>query len=396
MHTNTKAAKIWQLTFSVSLLFLFFGCEEPGTIGGEFVDPIEIAIDTLFVTDLTTETIDPYLGKLTLSAVGSFNDSEFGQATAFSFVKPEISRISEDDTLRSTFNFFLNLNMDFNDAFGDTSTDNSYSIYRVINPWRGSTFRKSETITYSTAEVIGSFDDSMIDSLGFVETRLTGTWKDDYIRIFNLPDSIREDEYRETDFGLAIVHNGVSNKISVINNTQSQLTVIGADTTYQSFLDWGYDIDQAIPSSSGSTVALPSTYDNFLSFNLAELADQVSSQDFIRAELVFNEDTLALSSSLSDSEIRSSYLGLALINDQVDDLGYQFVIGAFNANAVNEDGAFVFNMTTLINNYFFSDTSLDKVYVYLFSNQGALSYTSLFNESSSPDLAPKLIIYSAN
>ncbi len=395
MRTNTKAARFWQLAFSVSLLIFFFGCEDPGTIGGDFVEPTEIEIDTIRITNITTETIDPYLGRLTLSAVGSFNDSKFGAATAFSFIKPEISRISDEDTLRSTFNFFLRLNMLPDEAYGDTSTTNSYSIYRVTSPWRGVNFRKSESVTYSNAELIGSFDDSMIDSLGFVETRLSGSWEDDYIRIFNLPDSLRDEEYRETEFGLAIVHDGASNKIAAFNNTQSQLRIIGADTTNQSFLDWGYDIDQTVDPGPGGTVDLPSTYDNLLSFNLADLADQVSSQDFIRAELVFTEDTLSLQNSLSNVEVRPSYLGLALISEDVEDLAYEFVIGGFNSNAFNDEGKFIFNVTSLVTNYFFSDTSLDKVYVYLFSNQGSLNYTSLYDETSSADRAPKLIIYSA-
>lgn len=395
MRTNTKAARFWQLAFSVSLLIFFYSCEDPGTIGGDFVEPTEIEIDTILVTDLNVETLDPYLGRLTLSSVGSFNDSKFGTATAVSFFKPSISRISEDDTLRSTFNFFLRLNMLPVEAYGDTSTTNSYSIYRVTSPWRGVSFRKSESISYSDAELIGSFDDTMIDSLGFIETRLSGSWEDDYIRIFNLPDDIRDDEYREAEFGLAIVHNGASNKIATFNSTESQLTIIGADTTSQSFLDWGYDIEQTVDPGSGGTVDLPSTYDNLLSFNLTELADQISSQNFIRAELVFDEDTLALQSSLSDTEVRPPYLGLGLVSDDVEDLAYEFVIGGFNSNAINDEGRFIFNVTSLITNYFFSDTSLDKVYVYLYSNQGGLNYTSLYDETSSIERAPKLVIYSA-
>ncbi len=395
MRTNTKAARFWQLAFSVSLLVFFYSCEDPGTIGGGFVEPTEIQVDSILVTGITSETIDPYLGQLTLSAVGSFNDSKFGSATAYSFFKPAITRLSDEDTLRSTFNFFLRINMLPDEAYGDTSTTNTYSIYRITSPWRGVTFRKSEAISYSNSELIGTFDDTMIDSLGFVETSLGGSWEDDYIRIYNLPDSIRDEEYRETEFGLAIVQNGPSNKIAAFNNTQSQLTIIGADTTAQSFLDWGYDIDQTIPPAPNGTVNLPSTYDNVLSFNLVDLADQISSQDFIRAELVFEEDTLALQTSLTDTEVRPSYLGLALVNDAVDDLAYEFVIGGFNSSAVNDEGKFIFNVTSLINNYFFSDTSLDKVYVYLFSNQGSLTYSSLLDDTSPVERAPKLIIYSA-
>lgn len=396
MHIKNKAAILWRLTFSITLLSLFVACEDPGSVGGDFVEKSEISIDTIIVANLIESNEDAYLGRLSRSASGRFVDDTFGEIEAISFFKPSISRSSDTTIFDNSTELNLRLQILENEFYGDTTSVSSYNIYRVSSFWRGSAFTNSDDITYDAGELIGQFTDAEIDTNGFVFVPLTGTWKDDYINYFNMPDETRDEAYKEGDYGLAIVPDVGNSKIVYNSYGLSNVTAYAQDTTSHIILDWATDIDLNNAVVNPDRVVLSSLFDTIYKINLSDLADQIPNSNFVRAELIFKEDTLAITSTLEEHEVRSDILGLGLTLGPVDDVPYEIGFGALDISATLEDDLYRFTLTTLLNNYFFGDLEISEVYIFMSVSQGNIGYSSLYSDDADPDDAPKLIIYSLN
>lgn len=394
MHIKTKAATFWQLAFSIILLSTFIGCQDPGTLGGGFIDKTDIDVDTLLITNLTTINQDAYLGRLGRSAIGRYDDDLFGSIESVSFFKPSIFRSVDTVVFDANTVFKLQLLLQEGEVYGDTTQTGNYSIYRINSLWRGSAFRNSMSINYDEAEVIGQFTDADVDTNGVVEVELTGSWKDDYISFFNEPDSTRDNLYKENDFGLAIVPDAANNKIVYANYTLSNVEAFAEDTTSHFILDWGYDLDRTGITTNPERIRLQTTFNNILKLDLSSLGDEVSNINFVRAELVFNRDTLQLQNTLQQNEVRSPSLGLGMSLGPLDNVAYEVAFGTIDLSAAaRNDGTYRYNITNLLNSYIHSDLSIDDLYIYLSANQGTLAYTSLYNVGTDPELAPRVILY---
>lgn len=394
MHIKTKAATFWQLTFSVIILSTFFACQDPGTIGGGFVEKTDIDIDTLLVTNITTSNQNAYLGRLGRSATGIYQDDLFGNINAVSFFKPSIFRSADTVAFDENTIFTLRLQLFENEVYGDTTQSGLYTIHRVSSLWRGSSFRNDMDINFNGSEIIAQFSDADADTNGIVEVELSGTWKTDYISFFNEADSVREEGYRENEFGLAIVPDVSNNKIVYTNYTQSNIRAIAQDTTSHFILDWGFDVDRTGELNNADRVNLHSTYNTALRINLTSIGDEVSEINFVRAELVFNTDTLTLKNTLAANEVRTNALGLGLTIGPLNDEAYELGFGTIDLSAVAKtDGTYRFNITNILNDYIHGDRSINDLYIHLSASQGALAYTSLFNVNADPENAPRVIIY---
>lgn len=391
MHINKKAAKIWQLAFSITFVSLLVACEDPGSIGSDFIEKSELKIDTLYLSSFAEQALDPYLGRLSRSSIGNFSDPLFGDFETISFFKPPISR--PDDSFEVDRNNPLLLKLRLHDevVYGDTSTVNSYSIYRINNLWRGSNFRKSESINYGS-ELIGSFTDNSFDSSGFANVTLDGSWKQDYINYYNLGDSVREQTYRNNEFGLAIVPNANSEKIIHTNFSLSSFIIVDADTSIYPILDWATDIERTVAISDPDRIILQNAPDNYLTINFSEVADNIESKNFVRADLVFNVDTTAINNSIGNS-LRASNLGLGLIVGPSDDIAYELGFGGVDIASAINDGEYRLNITTLLNNYLYAGASIEEVYLYLVATEGVLTHTSLFSTNTGLGNAPRVIVY---
>ncbi len=394
MHIKTKAATFWQLAFSIIILSTFIGCQDPGTLGGGFIDKTDIDIDTLLITNLTTINQDAYLGRLGRSAIGGYDDDLFGNIESVSFFKPSIFRPADTVVFDASTIFKLQLQLQEGEEYGDTTQTGNYSIYRVNSLWRGSAFRNSMSINYDEAEAIGQFSDADVDTNGVIEVELSGSWKDDYISFFNEADSIREDLYKRNDFGLAVVPDAGNNKVIYANYTLSNVEAVAEDTTTHFILDWGYDLNRTGATIDPDRIMLQTTFNNILSLDLSSLADEVSDINFIRAELVFNRDTLNLSNTLQQDEVRSPSLGLGMSIGPLDDVAYEIAFGTIDLSAAaRDDGTYRYNITNILNSYIHGDLSINDLYLYLSANQGTLAYTSLYNVGTDPELAPRVILY---
>tara|TARA_R110000868_G_scaffold408293_5_gene691006 strand:- start:36553 stop:37752 length:1200 start_codon:yes stop_codon:yes gene_type:complete len=393
MHIKTKAATLWRLAFSISFISIFIACQDPGSLGGGFIEKSEINIDTIQVTTLNASSQNAYLGRLSRSATGRFQDDLVGDIEAISFFKPSIQRSSDTLLFDSNTNLSLRLQVVENVVYGDTTTTGNYSIYRVNSLWRGSAFRNSMDITVDEGELIGQFSDASLDSNGIVQLELSGSWKDDYINFFNMPDETRDAAYKAGDYGLAVVPDAGNSKVVYISYALSNLTAFGSDTTSRTILDWGVDLERSGALNSPGRIILDSTFDTVFRVNLAEVADQIGNRNFARAELELKIDTLALKNSLDVNEIRTSPLGLGLKLGPFDDVEYELGFSSSDLTTVNFEGSYRFTVTTLLNNYLFGEAPISDVYLYLSATSGNLAYTSIFAGDTNQDNNPKLIIY---
>ncbi len=394
MHIKNRAAILWRLTFSITFLSIFAACEDPGSVGGGFIEKSEIKIDTILISTIISSNQDAYLGRLSRSATGRFQDDLVGEIEAISFFKPSIQRSSDTLVFDENTKLSLRLQVIQDEVYGDSSTTGTYSIFRVNSLWRGSAFRNSMDISINEGELIGQFSDAELDTNGIVYVELSGSWKDDYINYFNMPDETRNDAYKAGDYGLAVVPDAGNAKIVYANYTISNLTAFDSDTTSRFILDWGVDLTRTGEVQNADRIILQSTFDTVLRFNLAEIADQMVNKNFVRAELIFKEDTLALSSTLNSGEVRSRALGLALKLGPLNDTAYELAFESPDFSAVSSDGFYRFSLTTLLNSYLYGSAPISDVYLYLSSSSGSLGYTSLFSGSSNPEEnGPKLVIY---
>lgn len=397
MHSIQKAALIRRLAFSLTILSLFVACEDPGSVGGEFVDQAEVLVDTMLINTLTLSTENPYLGRQTLSPIGEFDDQVFGVVQAQSYFKPEIDYFSAtDSTINIASNLTMRLRVSEDDVYGNTESTATYSVYRVNELWRGSTYTKGDTLT-TGAEVVGSFSDADIDSAGFIDFEMGGSWKQDYVDFFNVKgDDLRQDSYRDNDFGLAIIPDVGTEKVNYINFGLSSLMIITGDTSSVDMVDWTSDITRSGEVDEVDRIKVHSTYDRYMTLNLKEIIEAAATDNFVRVELILVQDTLALSNGLGPTEERSIAPSFRLVQgplDGSDDRAYEF---SFSDDAISGfyiDGEYRFNISTLVNDDAYSDSPIEEVYIFPYSSNGVLEYSSIFSPGVSTPLAPKIIIY---
>jgi hypothetical protein len=394
MHIKTKAATLWRLAFSITLLSIMVACDNPASIGGELVDKSEVTIDTILVDNLVPSTLDPYLGQLTRSASGHFEDDLFGTVDAFSFLKVPLTSVSDSLVMDDSTDIQLELQIFPNQIYGDTLGTSDYYIYRVTNSWRGATFRRSETISYNDAELIGEFSDADADSNNIILVDLEGSWRTDYINYANSFAEDRKDVYNASEYGLAIVPSSENQKINYFSLGNSDLLITQDSTEYDlSVFDWGYDLEQTDVDLGPDNIMLPSTYDQYYTFDLSEIADRFTSRNIVKAELIFTEDSLAMQNSLNPNEVRTSSYELGIRVGPVEDIAFEIGFGGLSLAGIRNNHKFVFNMTSAFNNYFYADAKVNELYLYLVDSQGLLSYSSLFTPNTEANTAPKVVIY---
>ncbi len=401
MHKHTKAVRIGRLIFSIVVLVAFVSCKESGTVGAGFVGESDIIVDTIGVSELPQTTADAFTGKLTYSPVGQFSDPLFGDIEAVALFKPSIIKGDIGDLPINT-EAILRLNIDLNTIYGNQTTDGNYKVYRVDELWRGSAIRISDEIDIIDgaggpieAEV-GEFTYSDIDTTGIVEVQLEGAWKRDFIEFYNNADANRDSVYRFEDFGLALIGETDVDKIIYPRFSTSRLLLINpeeADTTSNIMLDWGYDIDITGGTTPVGNISLANTFNPFLTIDFAPIADQITNNNFVRAELVLTPDSLALKNSLTEIQQRTDNPPFRIQLGPSDDIAYDLGFNATNSRATIEEGIYRFDITGLFNAYLFGETEISEIYLYAGQNQGILGFNTFFGFNADPSAVPKVLIY---
>ncbi len=393
-----KAAYLRQLTFSVIVFFLFISCGDSNSIGGGYVNESEIKIDTVFLTNLPFQSVDPYTGQLAYSPIGSFNDPLFGEISSFALFKPSIVEGNEDEVFTNSASTILQLRFDTTFVYGQENEPLDFNIYRVDELWRGPAYKMSDEVTFTTSSPVASFSSNEIDSTGYIDIDLEGTWKEDFISFYTDSTDSRDSSYKYLDFGLAITANEDANQIKYLRFASSSLFIsepqVTQDTIALPMLDWAYDLQRTGGAVSEGQFVMSNTYESFLYFNLEPIVQNLSSQNFVRAELSLRSDSLSLARSLDINEVRTENPPLRYQLGPSVDLAYDLGFNDISSQAIYDSGIYRFDITDVFNANIFGNTPLEDVYVYVSQNFGLLGFNTFYDASQDPENAPKILIYS--
>ena len=292
--------------------------------------------------------------------------------------------------------FELKLRIMQDEIYGDTSSTAVFDVYRIQNNWHGPSFRQSTEVDLEL-ERIGGFNDTDIDTNGNVHVALGGSWDAFYREIFNIDDdSTRLTRYAEEDFGLAIVPKNTTNRIRFATLSTSRLLVIGQeDTSSYAMQDWAYKIERGDVDPIPNRMLLHNTFEKVIKIDIKNIGKQLPNNNFVRAELVLEEDTTRASTSLSEHEQRLNVPGFRMSEGDFIDLAYQF--GFSDENIINgypSKGRFRFDITRLLNDQIYNNNPIKDSYIYPYVNAGYIGSNILYNNEASSDKRPRLIIHS--
>jgi len=401
MTKKIEAVRVGQLVFSILITAFFFSCTESGSLGTGFVDESTVRIDTLSLSALNSQQADPYLGKLTFTPLGKFNDPLFGQTTSIAMFKPSIAKndtaeISGDDRL------VMRLRIGDSNIIGDSGTSPSFNIFPVQDFWRGNTYRKSDSVSVNgwpvdnPSALVGSFEFLQTDTTGIVDVELSAAWKDEFAIFYNSNDDNRDSTYRFENFGLAITPENDGNEIVHVNFSTSNLFIISdsSDTTNLAVSDWTSDIITSSANLSQGQIAISNTLQPYLTINLDDLASQVNNENIVRVEMLVKQDSLALQNSLAINQQRLEFVPLRLQIGPINDIPYQLGFNPTNLISIFSDGVYNFDLTGLFNASLFGDTDISEAYIYAGQNGGILSQTIVFGLDALEESKPQVIVYS--
>lgn len=396
--TNTNKG-LFSLYISLFTLILFFnGCEDPGNVGSGFIDEPTIKIDTLYLDDITNESFEAFSGNLATFNIGLYSDQVFGDVKATGLVKPNLyenaSSINEND-----FTLSLEIQLDSTITYGDTTSQASFTLYEINTLWRGNAQFVNSAVTYDESSSIGSFT---VGEEKKFSIELSDDWRDKYAGYLNNTDNNVDSLYRYEFFGLAIVPDNSSNKISVVDVADSRFILVDTedDTVSLGMSSHGYFLERTnINNSDPSVTHLYSTLEQMMRIPLPmeELEQNYKGTNLLAVDLVLHEADQLLSASLPANHTRPTVnrltANLRAESEQVYD--YQINGADFFANKDDEDSYYRINITTYLNNLFFGGENNNELLIGLPSGSGVLRSTLIHNQFASQELRPKLIITTA-
>jgi hypothetical protein len=395
MFSIQKAAYTRQLAFSLLLFTALISCKEDGSLGAGFVDESTIKADTLYLNNINIDSANAYTGKLAFSPMGAFNDPLFGSINSFAFIRPSIANSYSDSTILDA-QLLLRLAISEDLFYGNEEGSATFGIYPVQNFWRGNAYRLNNDINLGeNPERLASFNIADADTNGFLDIPLSGSYIADYLSFLNNQENNRDSTYRYNNFGLAIVPDAGTDKIVYSRMLSGRLFTITTnnDTLLNTIVDWGYDIDITAPAVPQNNFSLSSILSNYAVINFDELTDGFNTQNFVRAELQFTENTTQLESTLPAGAQRYDEPILRILLGPSIDVAYDLTFTTAIGQGVYNNGTYTFNVTGLFNAALFGNTDISSVYLFAAPNGGLISFNALFGSGTGTDIAPKLIIY---
>ncbi|MEX0719768.1 MAG: hypothetical protein WD059_03810 [Balneolaceae bacterium] len=386
----------------LTLLILFTGCEDPGSVGGEFIDKQELTFDTLSISGIQTQSFSGYTGRLNFVTMGKYSDPIFGDIDATAILKPDISAsLPEGDQLHEDYSMKLELVIDSINTYGDTFSEANYTIYEVASQWNGATYRFDSELDYNNTTPVGTFNlnDEGVDT---VVVDLSDEWKDVFAGFYHNEGSGADSSYRHDFHGLALVADDGTNKISFPNINSSRFLAINnvdPDTTNFSIRDWAYTLDRTGETTQEDVSVLHTTLEKMLLINLDEFLNQFVDENFIRAEILLQEATEELELLVHENRLGVNSLRIDIGYEE--DPAYEFQLGgAETIGFKDSDNSFRINLTNYLNNSVYGSEDRTEFYIGVGSNTdelrstGILRSTLIYNETASEALRPKIIITS--
>lgn len=385
-----------------ALIILFNGCEDPGSVGSEFVDRPTLTFDTLTIAQTEVQGYQGYSGRLGFIPIGQYSDPIFGDIETKGFIKPTRTPPLPDSVeLDESFQLKMRLRLDSLENYGDTLSQSGFSVYEITSDWRGNALRIDDEIAYGSMLAdftIGQEKEVIID--------LPQEWVDEYkCYYYNCNDISDIDSVYLREFkGLAIVSNQQNSKISFTRAAGSGLIMINGvesdttDTVNVALRDWGFTLNRSGASIAPNTFPLHTTLEGMNSITMPDslLKAENKTKNIIRADLVFYEAEDVLNENLPANHVR---LGVTSLNlDVIEPLEpayeYQFGQVDFSAPAEENEPVFKINVTRYVNNVIFGDETREKLILGVGSSSGALRSTLIYDVTAPEDLRPKLILTS--
>lgn len=383
-------------SFCIPLLFsalFLISCEDPGSVGSDYINKSELVFDTLTIANITSESYSGYSGRMGFVSVGDFDDPAFGEISATGMFKPAVSlNLPASKKLDDSYTFYLDLRVDTARVYGDSLLENTYSIYQITTPWNGVAFKLNDDMNYDTGQPVGTFSHSNEAS---VLVPLSDAWRDIYLDYYNAEDA---DSLLQYEFGgLAIVSNTTHNKIIFPQNSTRFLAIKAideADTVIINARDWAYTLSRQNAVYPTEMSPLHSTIETMLNFELSDFFSEIEGKNLIKAELVFYEATDYMRSGLTSNQIRPPVNTINIDLGKEADAEYEFqfspadLVGTKNA----ADNTFRINITNYFNNVTYGSENRMELYMGIGSSLGIITSTLVYNENAPAALHPKLIL----
>jgi hypothetical protein len=383
----------------LTLILVFNGCEDPGSVGSGFINEPSIVTDTLTLNDTATENFVGYTGNFGLFSIGSYSDPLFGDLSTVGLVKPVRTVEIPDsiDIVGDNFSMKLEIQLDSLNTYGDTLSTSEFSIYEISDIWRGNEIKTNSEVAYNSASPIGSFT---IGQEKNIIVDLDETWKDQYYTYFSSTETDADSTYRYEFHGLAIVPQNNTNKISFVSSSASQFLLLSpdeSDTVSVGLNNWAYLLDRNGGSATVETTSLHTTLEEVMRIDLPlqTLKDEYSNKNILNARLLIQENTDELNSTLATNHDRPdiNLLNLHLGTEFDESYEYQLTQPEFNAfrDSVETD-TYNSNITLFLNNVFYGSEDTNEIYVGIGSLSGVIRSTQVYNGNASEAFRPKLII----
>lgn len=387
----------YSLCIPLLTLLMFIGCENPGSVGGNFVDKTELTFDTLAISNIQPQSFIGYTGRMNFVSLGKYSDPVFGDIETSALLKPSINHsLPTGDSLDNDYSMKLELVIDSVNTYGDTLSASNFSVFEVTSDWNGATYKIDSELTYDESKLIGSF--SLGDENSII-INLSNEWRSTYGRYFHNTDSDADSLYRYEFKGLVLVSRDGNNKISFPSINSSKFLAINevdADTTELGIRDWAYSFNRSGEDYPSDVSPLHTTLEHMLHFNIGDFINDFQDENFVRAEIIFYEAADLLEENLPTNHNRLRVPSISLDVGYEEDPAYEFQFGAAESPGVkqNSDNSFRINITDYLNNSLYSNEDERDLYFGIGSNEGALRSTLVYNETATANVRPKLIITS--
>ncbi|MBD3617226.1 MAG: hypothetical protein HUJ22_11710 [Gracilimonas sp.] len=382
----------------LTLILIFNGCEDPGSVGNSYIDEPTTVIDTLFLDNIAVENFQGYSGNLQSISIGKYSDQMFGDIQTTGLVRP-IRNPNIPDSLNiegNNFSLKLEIQLDSVNTYGDTLSVSEFSIYEITSLWRGNSYRLDSELTYDEGTEIGSFT---IGQEKNIIVDLSDSWKDKYATYLNSDEANIDSLYQYEFHGLAIVPTGNTNKISFPNTSNSRFLILNegmTDTAAVRLRNWAYNSERTNVPQNAVKTSLHSTIEEMMKIDIpfSQIRDKHQTSNILKAELVLYEDSIGLAQTLPTSHYRPdvNFINIDLATTSQKEFQYQLSEHAFFGFKSQDAPYYKANVTNYLNNLLFGQENNSEILIGLGSTSGILRSTSLYNQSASQQLRPKLII----
>lgn len=384
----------------LTLLILVSSCEDPGSVGSQYVNSPKLTFDTLSISQTQLLSYDGYSGRLGFIPIGQYSDPLFGDITLNGLYKPVRNPPLPDSIdLADDFQMKLKVSLDSLESYGDTLSQSSFSIYEVTSSWRSSALKISDQQQFG--DLVGSFT---VSNEKEIVVDLSQQWVDEYKAFYNSDAGNVDSTYNYEFGGLAIVNEQQNSKISFSRSDRTNFLFINGaasdttDTLNVALRDWGFTLNRSGENLSSDTFPLHTTMESLLSITMpnAELKAQNETKNIIRADLLFYEDQDLLTSNLPAGNQRLDVASLKLhLKETIEPIyEYQFGNVEFTGIPVTSREYYKINITNYVNDVIFGEQPFDELILGIGSNSGAIRSTALFNTTAPEQFQPKIIITS--